>query len=490
MGTMRFHLPDDHSLSPEELQSAYLAGHDAIPWRCQSYSQDDQLVIQRPNSDFAHLHIPWQTREHGKLTLTTTSLPENEQAHRLALELARGTLNRLRNQSASWQHLGLLLPDRFHQIRRDATRQFIEAGAQQDSAKATDASNGCISSCLNAIDILIDQYSEQVLRLRHEGTPQLQTLLGCNLTDVTPPSNFKDAFNTAAVSVAWRDVEIDAGQRNWDKYDAQIQWCQDQKLRVCAGPLLQLDEKTLPDWIYLWEDDFYSLQSFVIQYVQATVRRYSGKVHIWNCAGRMNLAGSIKLTEEQMLRLTVSAIETIRRIDSKTPVIVSFDQPFAEYLSHSTSDLSPLHFADALARAQLGLSGIGLELNYGYSPNGSSARDFLEISRLIDRFSQLGLPLVIYLLAASNTQQHLASPMRGQPTAGGFLGKASEAGQADFVERMISLLLCKQSIYGLIWNQYSDIEPHGYPHSGLFNTQNEPKPAVESLIQIRNQHVM
>lgn len=487
---MRFQLPDDHSLSPEELQSAYLAGHEAIPWRSQSYSQDNQLVIQRPNTDFAHLHIPWQTKNHGKLTLTTTTLPETEEGHRLPLELARGTLNRLRNQSASWQHLGLLLPDRFHQIRRDATRQFIEAVNQQDQATAVNASNECIASCLDAIDILIDQYSEQVLQMRHEGAPQLQTLLGCNLSDATPPGNFIDAFNTAAVSIAWRDVEIDAGQRVWDKYDAQIQWCQDQKLRVCAGPLLQLDQKSLPDWIYLWEDDFYSLQSFVIQYIQATVRRYHGKVHLWNCAARMNICGSIKLTEEQMLRLTVSAIETIRRIDSKTPVIVSFDQPFAEYLSSSTSDLSPLHFADALARAQLNLTGIGLELNYGYSPNGSSARDFLEISKLIDRFSQLGLPLVIYLLAASNPQQHLSSEMRGQPNTAGFMGKSDERGQADFVERIVSLLLCKQSIYGLIWNQYSDIEAHGYPHGGLFNAQNDSKPGVESLIQIRNQHVM
>ncbi|MFN9957685.1 MAG: hypothetical protein ACK55I_31655, partial [bacterium] len=51
----------------------------------------------------------------------------------------------------------------------------------------------------------------------------------------------------------------------------------------------------------------------------------------------------------------------------------------------------------ALIRADLGLSGIGLEINHNYWPGGSLPRDLLEFNRLIDQWSLLGLPLMFLL---------------------------------------------------------------------------------------------
>ena len=81
--------------------------------------------------------------------------------------------------------------------------------------------------------------------------------------------------------------------------------------------------------------------------------------------------------------------------------MISFDQPWAEYLAKEDFDLSPLHFADALVRADLGVAGVAMEMNLGYWPGGTQPRDLLAISRHLDRWSLLGIPLLAYLTLPS-----------------------------------------------------------------------------------------
>jgi hypothetical protein len=42
----------------------------------------------------------------------------------------------------------------------------------------------------------------------------------------------------------------------------------------------------------------------------------------------------------------------------------------------------------------------------------------------------------------------------------------------------------------ILWNQLSDASPHVYPHGGVFDAQDKPKPALESLRKIRQQLLM
>jgi hypothetical protein len=59
--------------------------------------------------------------------------------------------------------------------------------------------------------------------------------------------------------------------------------------------------------------------------------------------------------------------------------------------------LSPIQFVDALLRSGVGLSGVNLEFGTGYRPRGAAQRDLLDFSRLIDHWSQLGVPLYVTL---------------------------------------------------------------------------------------------
>ena len=177
---------------------------------------------------------------------------------------------------------------------------------------------------------------------------------------------------------------------------------------VCAsaaGPLLELDDRGVPDWTYLWEGDVNSLLAFMLDHVRAVVERYRGRVHLWQVAARMTHGHALGLNEEARLQVAAKAISTVRQLDPTTPIVVTFDQPWAEYLATEQLDLAPLHFADALVRADLGLSGIGLEINLGYHPGGSVHRGPLAVSRLIDTWSLLELPLLVSLTMPSSATE-------------------------------------------------------------------------------------
>ena len=102
------------------------------------------------------------------------------------------------------------------------------------------------------------------------------------------------------------------------------------------------------------------------------------------------------------MRVTVDVVQAVRSRDPRTPIVVTFDQPWAEFLSRQDLDLSPIHFADALVRAELGIAGLGLEMNLAYESGGTARRDVLELNRLIDYWSGLGLPLLILMTMPSS----------------------------------------------------------------------------------------
>ena len=494
MGQMRFLAPQRDRVSRERAQRAYMAGIEGIPWHSRNLWQDEELTIQRDLGDSGNLHIPWLVEGHGEVVLCTSSLMERKRPYNLPVELARGTLSRTRNQLAAWQGAGLAPSAEFSERFDAAQRSFIRSAALQiDPPRAAAEAEEAMRACLDAIDLLGQQYANEVLAIRHQQAPKLNTLLAgaVGTRPLTPAESpgFLSAFNAAAVGFSWKEIEKHEGKFDWAALDKQIDWCRDAGLKICAGPLLRLNKGNLPDWLYLWEDDFDNVQSYALEFVTAAMERYRGKVQIWHAAAGMNVEGAINLSEEHKLRLTVATIDTVRRADPRTPVIVSFDQPWAEYMGGQSFDLSPLHFADALVRAELGLAGIGLEVNFGYWPEGSWGRDLLEVNRLLDSWSLLGLPLLVMLTLPSGDGADPQAERPGRPLPQASSGGNTTASQAALVARLTPLLVSKQAVHAVIWNQLCDAEPHAFAHGGLFDAERRPKPALAVLADFRREHL-
>jgi len=182
--------------------------------------------------------------------------------------------------------------------------------------------------------------------------------------------------------------------------------------------------------------------------------------------------------------LVVDGIEALRGIDPKAPLIVSIDQPWGEYIAREDQELTPFSFADTLVRGELGVAGIGLELNLGYWPGGTLPRDLLEISRMLDRWSQLGLPLLLMISAPSSDQTDPLAREGAVPLAG-----ASQASQQRLLESLLPMLLAKHPVQGIIWNQTFDARPHSFAHGGLFDAQGQPKLALQTIADLRSRYL-
>lgn len=490
MGMMRFIYPPDR-ITEQTAQQAYLSGYDKTPWPNQFALADGQLELTRSVADSGNLHIPWNVAGRGLLGLSTSTLMERPEPYYLPLELARGKVGQVRNQVSEWKALGLEIPPDVQERVADAVAFFAQAAVvEHGSRRSNELSQQAIEAALDAADLLADSFAEQVLATRKRGGQKLRSFLGADIgvapLDEQAGQPYLKTFNAANVPIGWRDVETAQGHFRWDAVDAQIRWACASKLRVCAGPLLKLDPHVLPDWLTLYEGDFESLVLSASHFVETAVKRYRGRVDVWQCAGRVNTADVLSLSEEERIRLVARTIEIVRATDPDAPVMVAFDQPWGEYLNRREMEFPPLHFADSLIRANLGLSGLVLEINVAYYPGGSLPRDPLEFSRLLDYWSLLGVPLFVAITVPSDSSADRNSRRPASPPPEGW----SPAAQDKWVARYVPLLLAKPSVQGVFWNQLSDAQPHDFPHGGLFDHQGRPKPALARLAVIRQAHLL
>jgi hypothetical protein len=414
---------------------------------------------------------------------------EREKPYVLEVELARGLIQRLRSRLFIWEWMGVETPADLSDRLRSATTQFARAATHQnDLPAASAAANGAIAAALAVSDQLVRAYAEQSLQTRQRQTP-VATLLGVSLGPQSPSVAIRrqlvDACNIVQLPVSWRALESKEGRRDWKQTDEQLGWCQTAGLKVAAGPLLRLDDRGVPDWMYLWEGDEENLTRLLLDHVRAVVSRYAGRVHLWHVASRVNNGLLLSLDEESRLNLVAQAVQVVRKIDSRTPTVVSFDQPWAEYLVEQDHDLAPWHYADALVRADLGISGFGLEINAGYWPRGSAHRPAFEYGRLIDQWSQLGLPLMVLLTAADKDTEDPKALKNIRAELIQSTDGAEGDSQAAWASLVAPLLLARPSVQVLLWNQLTDAEPHDFPHSGLFDSKNKPKPTLALLRELR-----
>jgi hypothetical protein len=491
MGQMLFRIPQPERIIPGAAEFAYLASNDGIPWECRVTLAESALAIERDTRESGYVYFPWKVTGRGLVQLYSGSLMERAKPYNLPVELARGTLNRVRNQLSLWQMAGMAVSSAFTDALRSATAAFSRAATNQSRpSESQDHADEAIRLGLAAADILCRDYSNQVLAIRRSQQSAPTLLLGARLH--APPTGdaaarFLSVFNTVVVDIHWPDLEPRMGVFAWENTDRLIAWAQENNLRVCLGPLVQMDKHSVPDWLFL-DDGYEEVLSSILSFVDAAVNRYRGKVQLWHVTARMNQEGALAFSEEQRLKLVVEAVDKVRAIDARTPMVVSFNQPWAEYIARKDQELTPINFADTLIRGELGLAGIGLEIHYGYWPGGTLPRDALELSRQLDRWSQIGVPLIVSVSAPSSMA---ADPLARHPAAHPLVdlrpGGINPAWQQQIVQQLFPVLLAKHNVQAIVWDHWQDNEPHELQCAGLLDTSGRPKPSLQTLIDQRRE---
>ena len=469
--------------------SSYICGIEGVPWYTSARLEGNRLTVQRDIDESGKLYLPWPIDGHGPLMQSTCSLRPSSQAYSLLVELARGACYNVRSQSDVWHRAGLRLEEAFTRNLDDATAAFIDASGSGDDLENQSLQASRSINLLNtAAEELANAYSAQAISFRKQNESKIGTLVGavvhCDSGEPRHGADYSSAFNSTSVRMSWGDIETDAGRFDYDRVDEVLGWSSSLGLRVIGGPLIDFHDRMMPHWLYLIEDNFETMLESVNQFVERTVKRYRGRVQIWNCASGLNTPGPIALNDEQVMRMAVSILQTVRRIDPQTPAIISFDQPFGEYLAHHRNGISPIHFADALARSGLGLAGLGLELRLGYSGYGTLPRCTLQIGQMLDRWATLGMPVLVQLgIAADSSPDDLARrPTAMVPTGNDEL--AGDVIQMRTAGALIRTLLAKQFVHAIVWEGWDDTVTHLLPHTGLLGSSG-PRPLLEYFKRLR-----
>jgi len=129
--------------------------------------------------------------------------------------------------------------------------------------------------------------------------------------------------------------------------------------------------------------------------------------------------------------------------------------------------LSPLQFADALVRAELGINGIGIDLSFGGSANECTPRDFLELGRMLQQWSSLQLPLVVGVSLPTDSEE-----ADDELPSEGCWDTASSL-------NLLRVLRSKPSVQALFWNQLTD--GTAQRPGGVLTTDRRPKKMLHQL---------
>jgi hypothetical protein len=428
----------------------------------------------------------------GTPIVGTATLSERAAPYNLAVELARGKLNDVRNQMADWKQMGLRAPQEIDRAMAEAQRAFIKAVTGSTTPAASyAAAQASLAAVWRAGSLLAEAYTSQVLQTRLASSPKLPTLVGGFLEGdprTAPWANeWPTIFNAAQIQCSWRTLAPNEGQYRWDVLDAQLAWASKSRLNLLAGPLLDFRPGALPDWIWLWEGDFDTILGLVIDYVRQVVTRYRGKIPLWHLVHRTACTDFLGLSEEEQIRIAARAIQVARQADPEAQVTIGVERPWAEWMGSSPFQLGPLHLADYLVRADLGLAGLALEIAPGYSAPGSHIRDLLDFSKLLDLYSLLNLPLHIWFALPSSPapDPNADSTIRVETTQ--WPAPPDDMAQLSWAAKWISMAAAKPFVRSVMWMQPTDAVPHLYPSSGLYRADQTPKPVVSWLKPFRRE---
>jgi hypothetical protein len=496
MGTMSFQLaaPPSEQVAREVVRGYVVGAPDYMPWPTEVQVADSELIIRRPVDDSGCICLPWEVAPHGRLLLSTATLVERPNAYLLTVELARGRVNLLRNQAADWQMGGLVLDSQLAERLHRASVGFAHAVCRQETPTEADRVAGeAIVNAVQASGDLVQCYVEQVFATRLQRHGRLPTAWSVGLNGPVPDEAqtalLKQTFNAVRIPFLWSAIESAEGKYSWDGIDALVNWAKANQMHIIAGPLIDFSAKAMPPWLEQWTGDLQSLANYLYDYVETALRRYKADIRIWEITAGSNCASVLGLGEDRLLWITLQLLEMARQVDNELYLMVGIAQPWGEYLAWEERTYSPFVFADTLLRSKAQLTCFDLELVMGMTPRGSYLRDTLEISRLLDLYALLGLPLRVTLSCPSGTQADNLAPDY-QVEIRGTKPDWSLEQQAHWARQVAALAGCKPVVEGVSWSHWTDAAPHIFPHCGLLDADGNAKPALVELQRIRDAYLV
>ncbi|MEW4453991.1 hypothetical protein AB1L30_15055 [Bremerella sp. JC817] len=488
MPKLTFHIPAELTISDDDCRIIHVVGCDRLVRFTGVKRSEDRMVLELLETDGVKVKVPFRDAQRNARMLSTCALRvENKTPYNLLLELARGTLFRFRNLTNACLDAHLDLLDITKRLLKDATENFAQAAIGKETpGEANPRALLSLQQSLQGLSQLEHVYAMASHHAISKQPKERAFLRGITLNEplsaeVQPL--FTKALNTIVIEPNWKKCEPEIGHYDWKDVDLTLDTIREKGHATVLGPMFTLDKFSTPDWLYLWENDFEEVLSAVEKYTAALVQHYRNRVDLWYCAAGLNDHTALPMKEEQRLQLMLHIVQSMRSSGLRAPLLVSFARPWGEYMTTRDRELAPIHFAEELVRARVGITGIGLEFNFGELSPATYYRGFFDVVDILDYWSLLGVPLFVTISAPSSWRPDpnaIYDPNRQEEP----LERISRRTQREIVSHVLPALLTHPQVQGVFWSQVSDSQPHRFPHAGLLDPRGRPKSAVNKMTDL------
>lgn len=480
---LRFQLgPSAQRSGFRDLRGAHLLGADAVPVRGELRMDNGEIACDPRQDDPTGLSLLWPVPEYGAVQIETTRLPQRAKPFLLPLELVRQRLMRINIKREEWGLFDYPAMDDFAGTIDEARALFVQAlQAADQPERAATLSEQALHKALTASEEMCSFHANVFLNRRHQTGGFARPFLGVAAPNGAPKQEtlvrIRGAFDFLRLPLVWREVQP---KENVLKYDVAESWAVAAKkagLGLLGGPLLNFGVRFVPDWMYIWENDFETIFEYAQEHLRKTVKRFADKVQTWIVASGLHADNALAFSFEQVMELTRMATNVARAAAPRAKILIELVQPWGEYYGRNQQTIPPFLYADMLVQSGINFDGFGLQLLFGIESDGFHFRDPLQVSALIDRLANLGKPIHVTALAAPSGMSHA--------TGGSWRGEWTEQSQAAWIDATTQLALSKPYVECVCLHELMDGPETMIPSSGLIAANGAPKPVLAKLSQLR-----
>ncbi len=497
---MTFQILVDGKAPPElEVDKMYLTSQEGQPVRArfQYAAETGLLFCERRGQGLAALNLPWGIRGGGRLIMRTSLVPDREEPYLLTLEMARGHLADLWRKRDDWGYVYGGPTELVEKELRAVKVLLAQAETVQDAPiVASDLAEEALARAVSLGEEMALADAKNGLAARRRRGDLAHVDFGCHwdLADGSPRvrDRFGDTFNSATIPFIWRAIEPREHEYAWKWYDDWVQWHEAKGIVIKGGSLVRFSEPQLPDWVWIWENDFETIRDSVFDHIEQCVRRYRGRVDYWDAVTGLHVENCMNFSLDRIIEITRVCCHAVKRTDPAAKVVLDLLYPWGEYYAVNQRSIWPYHYAEMCINAGVVFDVVGLQVFAGTAGQGYDCRDMLDLSDMLDHFGSLGKPVHV-------TAVGVPSAMTPDPEAaiGGVNHKAGAGGvwhklwdesvQSDWVDEFYRIAIGKPFVTAISWRDFSDHQPHYFPHGGLLRKDLHPKIAYHRLAGLRQE---
>lgn len=494
MGEFKFKVPADWPLDPYHGNSIHIVGMDGVPWPCRiavSTADDVEnqrvITINRNQTDSGKLYVLFDFSDRGEHLICTGTLPpDNDEPYDLMVELARGTLNRLRNQVSIWEEGGLEISDAVVDGIASATTQFRDSIFAKTDQQVEQFARDAIELAMIAIYQLAESFAAQICKFRreHPDLPNFWIANQIGTGDQLDASFKMDFAQLVSGQLETLDEPTAANQETPPKV-ARVACASKEQFEACGkrvivGPFL---DASIGGISRLPTDgqDFLARKEFILHRTKADLESLPSNVSMLHLVSGLNGTGHRHLSYPQQLQATVDLLRAVEESSAQVPAMVSFDFPWAERLAGAVGGVHPLQIADSMLRQDVEIAFLGLDINLDFWPNGSAIRDPLQWIDLVDVWAQLGMPLVLNLRVPMNVGD---GGLKGEDSRNQICSNHNDDHRIDCLKTVLPMLVARPSVHGMILRQWQDEDDPRYPYAGLVDSAGNKKEIFKVLSKV------